>query len=444
MRRQTLLPILSLLLCRAAFAAPEPARQPASESTLMTLEHAYDIAAASDQALKIAFLQVRQAELLPLSALTKITPRLNGSVGYERTSTTLKNPSRQGQHSGVASSDLGLQLPLLDLTVFPARRRGRLAVEASRLGRQFTIRETLFGVANAYFEALKGERVVAVNVQSLDLAKEQETLAQKRADVGEVTRSDVLRAQVSVEIARRALITSENDLEFQRNTLRNILNLAPDTKIRLSEPLPYRREVPEFGSLLAKAYEHREDLHERGLVVQEAEARRQEIRAQMAPRIVAQGGPSITNSSGNTQGGRYEWQAGIAVQFPLFAGGQRELDIVGAGYDIEQAGLEKERLTKRIESEVKLAWLKVQTLEGSLRAVRTQVQAAEQGYKDLQNQYSAGTAKSVDVLSALKDLSTARSDLATLSLDYQVALRALEQVSGTFQDLRVRQITGQK
>jgi len=93
---------------------------------------------------------------------------------------------------------------------------------------------------------------------------------------------------------------------------------------------------------------------------------------------------------------------------------------------------------------VKLAWLKVQTLEGSLRAVRTQVQAAEQGYKDLQNQYSAGTAKSVDVLSALKDLSTARSDLATLSLDYQVALRALEQVSGTFQDLRVRQITGQK
>jgi hypothetical protein len=31
--------------------------------------------------------------------------------------------------------------------------------------------------------------------------------------------------------------------------------------------------------------------------------------------------------------------------------------------------------------------------------------------------------------------------LATLTLDYQVALRALEQVSGTFQEQRVRQIT---
>ena len=408
----------------------------------MTLEHAYDIAAASDQTLRIAYLAVRQAELLPLSALTKITPRLNGSLGYDRSSSSFTSPDSQGRHRGIASSDLTLQLPLLDLTVFPAHRKGKLAVESSRLGRKFTIRETLFGVAKAYFEVLKGERVVAVNQQSLDLAQEQENLAQKRADVGEVTRSDVLRAKVSVETARRALITSQNDLEFQRNTLLNILNLSPTVTLRLAEPLPYKRDVPEFGPLLAKAYDRREDLRERALAVQQAEMHREEVRAKMAPTIVAQGGPSIDRSSGEGTGGRQStWEGRVAVQFPLFTGGQRELDIVGAGYEIQQATLEKERLTKTIESDVKLAWLNVQTLEGSLSAVRAQVQAAEQGYKDLQNQYSAGTAKSVDVLSALKDLSSARADLATLSLDYQVALRALEQVSGTFQDLRVRQLT---
>jgi len=407
----------------------------------MTLEHAYDLAAGSDQTLRIAYLRVRQAELLPWSALTKVTPRLNGSVGYDRSSTGYRNSDHASQHRGTAASDLTIQMPLLDLSVFPARRRGKFAVEASRLGRQFTIRETLFGVAGAYFEVLKGERVVAVNQQSLDLAKEQETLAQKRADVGEVTRSDVLRAQVSVETARRALLTAKNDLEFRRNTLLNILNLPFDTNIRLAEPLPYKREVPEFGPLLAKAYEHREDLRERDLVVKQSEARRQEIRAQAAPRIVAQGGPSLDRSSGSATGSQHSWEAGVSVQFPIFTGGQRELDVVGAGYDIQQAALEKENLSKSIESEVKRAWLNVQTLEGSLRAVNTQVQAAEQGYKDLQNQYSAGTAKSVDVLSALKDLSSARADLATLTLDYQVALRALEQVSGTFQDQRVRQLT---
>ena len=462
----------SLLLpfwCASAFAAPLPPaptdllkpgalpvvafasewseqKQPPAtpqKAALMTLEHAYDRAAASDQTLRIAFLNVRRAELLPWKALTKVTPRLSGDVGYSRSSTSFSNADRAGQHQGVTTADLSLQQPLLDMSVFPARRRGRMAVESSRLGRQFTIRETLFGVAAAYFEVLKGERVVEVNRQSLALAQEQESLAQKRADVGEVTRSDVLRAQVSVETARRALITSENDLEFQRNTLRNILNLSPDVQLRLAEPLPYRRDVPEFGALLAKAYEHREDLREQTLAVQQAEQSRQEVRAQYAPKIVAEGGPSYSDKSPASAGGaQRNWQAGVSVQIPFFTGGQREIDIVSAGYDIEQASVQKELLLKSIESEVKKAWLNVQTLEGSLRAVRAQVQAAEQGYKDLQNQYSAGTAKSVDVLSALKDLSAARSDLATLALDYQVALRALEQVTGTFQDPRVLQLTG--
>jgi outer membrane protein len=423
----------------APHATPE--RDPIG--TLMTLEHAYDIAAASDQSLRIAFLEVSKAELLPKSALTKVMPRFSGGVGYEKSSTTYS--SSQARHSGTAQADLTLTQPLLDLSVFPARRKGLLAVEAKRLARQFTIRETLYGVASAYFGVLKDERIVAVNKQSLALAQEQQNLAQKRADVGEVTRSDVLRAQVSVETARRVLITAENALELQRNTLRNILNLPHDAPLRLAEPLPYKQDVPPFGPLLASAYEHREDLRERELAVQQAEQAKLEVRAQYAPTIVANGGPTVTDSPHAIPGSRATtWSADIAVKFPFFTGGQRELDLVNARLLIDQAVLEKEVLSKTIEGQVKQAWLNVQTLEGSLTAVKAQVKAAEQGYADLQNQYSAGTAKSVDVLSALQDLSSARLDLTSLTLDYEVALRGLEQFSGTFQDLRVRQLMERK
>jgi outer membrane protein TolC len=65
------------------------------------------------------------------------------------------------------------------------------------------------------------------------------------------------------------------------------------------------------------------------------------------------------------------------------------------------------------------------------------VEAAEQGYLDLQNQYSAGTATSVDVLSALNDLNSARRDFAVQTYAYQVALRNLEQTAGIFQEARV-------
>ena len=442
-----------LLICSNAVAqtlevtAPVMTPRATSErepiGKLMTLEHAYDIAAASDQSLRIAFIEVSKAELLPKSALTKVMPRVSGGIGYEKSSTTYS--SSQGRHSGTAQADLTLTQPLLDMSVFPARRKGVLAVEAKRLARQFTIRETLYGVASAYFGVLKDERIVAVNKQSLALAQEQQNLAQKRADVGEVTRSDVLRAQVSVETARRVLITAENTLELQRNTLRNILNLPPDAPLRLAEPLPYKQNVPTFGTLLASAYEHREDLRERELVVQQAEQAKLEVRAQYAPTIVANGGPTVTDSPHANPGSRAtNWSADIAVKFPFFTGGQRELDLVNARLLIDQAVLEKEILGKTIEGQVKQAWLNVQTLEGSLTAVKAQVKAAEQGYADLQNQYSAGTAKSVDVLSALQDLSSARLDLTSLTLDYEVALRGLEQFSGTFQDLRVRQLMERK
>ncbi len=443
--------LLFCLLCSGAIAASPSSEVPPqvvpvasvadTRPSMMTLEHAYDIAASSDQALRKAFVEVKKAELLPMFALTGLTPRLTGTTKYARNYTSYSSPDGPSQHSGVGVAGLSLTQPLLDLTVFPARRKGKLAVESARLGRQFTIRETLFGVAQAYFDVLKGERIVAVDRQSLLLAQEQQSLAQKRADVGEVTRSDVLRAQVSVETARRVLITAENTLEYQRNTLRNILNLPYDAPLRLAEPLPYRQDLPAFGPLLASAYERREDLRESELAVQQAEQARAQIRAQYAPSIVAEGGPQVTHSSGFDGSHSTTWAGDIRVQIPIFSdGGQRELNLVNARLLIEQAVLDKQILIKSIEAQVKQAWLDVQTWEESLRAVKTQVKAAEQSYADLQNQYKAGTATSVDVLSALQDLNKARLDFASLSLEYEVKLRALEQANGTFQDQRVRQI----
>ncbi len=458
MRSPRFLPLLSLLFLPATAQARTPSKPSNSSSSLktparttpkpsvqkadapsaskaatslLTLEHAYDRAAASDQALRIAFLEVQKADLLPLSALTRMAPALRGTITHDRKSSL--------RTEGTSSGSIVLEQPLLDLSVFPARRRGKLAAESARLARQFTIRETLFGVATAYFEVLKAERQVVVNQQSLQLAEEQESLAQKRADVGEVTRSDVLRARVSVETARRTLITGENALELRRNTLRNVLNLPYDAPLRLAEPLPYKSLVPDFGTLLARAYDQREDLREYTLAVRQAELHRDEVRSQYGPSIVAQGSPTFTHSPSATVPSQ-RWDAGVSVHIPFFTGGQREIDLANAKTDIQKAALQREQLLKKIEAEVKQAWLEVQTIEGSLAAVRAQVDAAEQGYKDLQTQYSAGTAKSVDVLSALQDLSTARLDLTALTLDYQVALRSLEQVSGSFQESRVRQL----
>ena len=437
MRNAVFSVFLSLICLSAHGASPTPGRL----SLPLTLEQAYDLTLASDQNIRTAFLEVKKADLLPLSALTRIAPRLNGSYSYARSGANVEPAGLSSitrSHRGVGVASLTLDQTLIDFSAFPARRRGKLQASAARLLRRFTIRETLFGVAASYYEVLKQERLLEVNRQSLELTSQQEDLAQKRADVGEVTRSDVLRAQVSVETARRALIASENSLELQRNTLRNILNFAPDAPLCLVEPTAYRANKQAFEDLLQKAWQQREDLQERTLFIQQSEERRKEILAQYGPRVVASADQSSSLASGSSAGGTEAWSAGVSVQIPFFSGGQREIDLATARYTLDQSILDKQRLGKSIEAEVKQAWLAVRALDSSLRAVQVQIQAAEQGYADLQNQYSAGTAKSVDVLSALQDLNTVRSDLATLTFDYQVALRSLEQVTGSFQESRVQ------
>jgi outer membrane protein len=216
------------------------------------------------------------------------------------------------------------------------------------------------------------------------------------------------------------------------------LNLAPDAPIDLVEPPDYPGMLPAFDPLLQRAYAQREDLRVRVLTIDQDLARRDEIIADYGPRVVAQFDTSRNNITGSSASRNYDWQAAVSVQVPILTGGQREIDLLTANRQIEQTRLDRERAAKTVESEVKQAWLTVRTLQQTIKALHAQVVAAEQGYHDLEIQYRAGTALSVDVLTALNDLNIARKDLAVQTYDFQVALRNLEQTSGVFQEARVR------
>lgn len=449
----------ALALAGAALVSGHGAEPPLAGP--ISLERAYDRALATDQSIRIAYWEVRKANLLPWSALTRLGPQVIASGGYSRgeqfqnatvietqaipsvlpglpvavRSNRLERTTRSA--SGVGDVALSLQQPLVDLTVFPAYRAGKISTVIARLQHQETVRNTLFGVADAYYEVLKQQRLVDVNREALRLAGEQFDFAKARADVGEVTRADVLRATVVIEEARRTLVESENVLEFAKNTVRNILNLTPEAPLALIEPPDYPGTLPNFEKLLALAYAERETLRVADQVIDRDIARRNEIIGEYGPRVVAQFDTGRANISGTSTSSNYDWQAAVSVQVPIFTGGQREIDLMIANRQIEQTRLERQRVAKEVESEVKLAWLTVRTFQQTIKALHAQVVAAEQSYHDLEIQYRSGTATSVDVLSALNQLNTSRKDLAVQTYDYQVELRNLERTSGVFQQARV-------
>lgn len=413
----------------------------AGEGKLITLEKAYDMALSSDQAIGIAYVTLQRAKLEPLAAYTKLAPQvsattsINGQSTRGRTGSTSAGGGGGGNAGRYNDAGVSLQQPLFDLSFFPARRRGQASYEGARLDYRAKIREILFGVAQAYYDVLSQQRLVEVDKETFRLASEQYDLAQKQAGVGIVTRSDVLRAQVAVESARRAMVQDGNTLESKQNILGNILNLPPDQPFRLSPPPDYPTELPRFAAILGKALANREDLRSKDMaIVRDIEAHKQ-AKAEYAPKIIA----SVDAGRNDQSSNRYQnnWQANIAVNIPIFNAGQRELDVKNAAFQVEQTKLERAQLEKTVEQDVKDAWLNVKSLTETLTALRTQVAAAEQSYTDIKNQYEAGTSTSVDVLSALNDLNSARKDLAQQTYSLQLALRKLEQAGGTFQQQRV-------
>ena len=401
----------------------------------LALEQAYDRALATDQTIRSAAVEIQKANLLPWSALTRQGPRVLGNASYAK-------PEHELASAPLVTTkraDLAVELPLLDLTVFPAFRAGKLSAQAARLARQFTVRHVLFGVTTAYYDVLKQQRVVEVNRQTLELARGQLDLAQKRFNVGDVTKTDVLRARVTVERGQRTLTESENALRLARSVLASILNLGTESTWVLTDPPAYPVSVESLEALQERAAAGREDLRVATLAIETAQARRSEVIARYGPRLVAQWDNVWIDPATASQPNNF-WQATVAVQIPFFEGGQRELDLRRAGLERTQAELSYESLTKSIAVDVKEAWLRVHSLEQTLQALHVEVEAADENYRSLEHQYRAGTATSLDVLDALRDLNTARTDLAVETYGYQLALRDLERVTGVFQQARVAKV----
>jgi outer membrane protein TolC len=133
------------------------------------------------------------------------------------------------------------------------------------------------------------------------------------------------------------------------------------------------------------------------------------------------------------------WDTNVTVSLPILTGGQREIDLRTAGEQVDEDQLNRDKIAKTVEAAVRQAWLNAHSLRESLDALRIQVDAARESYRDEEHEYEAGTAASVDVLVALVNLNTSENSLAEQVYLYQVALRNLEQAAGVFQQQRVLQ-----
>lgn len=414
------------------------------EGSLITLEEAFRLAFSSEEQIKIAERELSKARLLPWRAVALMTPRagITGTYTRNKGEIAFVRPGEEGEGTfGGTTSTIRPQQaweglfsvtqPLLQPSFLPSWRLGKDSVEQSENQYTFTIREVLFGVSQAYYNVLRGQKLVEVSLDTLRLTQEELKTAQARFRVGEVTKTDVLRAEVEVERARRTLVENENALELNIKTLARAIGMPEP--LQVTEPPSFPPAKGTYEDFLNQAYKLREDLRAQEFAIQVAQQRKNLVRARYSPSVQTQWRYPRLEKPTFAQPDEF-WTLFLNFEMPLFDGGNRELDLLEAEENILQAKLQYNQLKKDISVEVKQALLNVQTLETTLETLRKEVALAQENYDITSKQYRVGLATSLDVNTALNNLNQVRTQLTNQSYGYQVALLNLRRVSGTFGD----------
>ena len=411
------------------------------QGPVIPLPEAYHLAIQNEERIKIASHELGKAQLLPWRAIAELTPRSDIRGIYTRNKDEITFSGAGGGTSnpfGGASTIrpltrwtgiFSITQPILEATFFASRQLGKASVQERQERYDFTIREILFGVARAYYSVLRSQAQVTVARDTLALSQDELRQAQVRFRVGEVTKTDVLRAEVTVERGERTVVTDHNRLRLAYTTLARTIGVPEPLGVMEPQPAVYS-PIP-YDQLLEQAYAQRQDFRAQEIGVNIVEQQKNLVLARYFPRVNARWEFPRIDEETFAERDKF-WTLFLNFEIPLFDGGTRELDLLEQNENLAQSKLRVDQMRKDIQVEVKDALVTVETLGSTLNTLEKEVDLAQENYDITSKQYRVGLATSLDLNTSLNALNQVRTQLIDQTYAYQVALLRLQQTTGVF------------
>ncbi|MFN8546091.1 MAG: TolC family protein [Candidatus Binatia bacterium] len=405
---------------------------------VLTLEEASARALATHEQIRAADAERDRAAVAPWRALSALGPTIREVGSYTRETESLAFPTGGQSLAGfnpvvlaqdVLRSTLEVGQPVYTHQFWGLRDIGRAEVRRSADGYRAARQDVLLAVAAAYYEALRAATLSTVAHETQQLADTQIAHAEARVRAGQAVRSDVLRAQSERARADQRVAETTGQVETSLDVLRRLTGRTG--AITVTDPPPRRVALAAVEPLIGTALGHSPDLQEREAALAAA---RGEVRRRVGalyPTLGVQFDYQNLNHEAFADRDDF-WTLTLRAQVPLLeAGGTRWLDVaeqraVVARLEAQVAGFRRD-----LEVSVRRAWITARTLEAQRTATEQEVTLATESHQMLSDQYAAGVATNLDVLSALTALDGARANLAAVRYAHATALVQLDRLVGT-------------
>jgi outer membrane protein TolC len=320
---------------------------------------------------------------------------------------------------------------LFDGRIFAQTRAARAGRRSAEIGLTSAEAQLTLDVTQAYYDAVLTDRLLAIAQATLDQA--DTTLAQTRVarQVGTQPEFELLRAQVTRDNLRPAVIQRRTDRELAYLRLKQLLNLPLERGITLSTELTDTTlaEIPTLAQTLASptdtATDARAPVRQASEAVRAQEGLYSAAKAERLPALAlsSQYAKIAYPTSGLPSSSDYltDWSVTLGLQIPIFTGGR-----IAGGRKVARANLEESRLRLRQTQELaqldtRNALERLQAAESQWAASEGTAEQAERAYHIAEIRFREGISTQTELNDSRIQLQQAQANLAVAARDLQVA-----------------------
>jgi outer membrane protein len=403
-----------------------------SEAQEYSLDDLYRIALDRSEKIKISEEDLYIAERGKDKAVSVLLPKLSAFGSYTKYSEDKRSSTGSVIQPDDSTSwglrlDQSLSVSLREITAFNISKEG---IEKSRYDLHAVREAYLFNVASAYYDVLRAKKAVEIAKSNFDRLTKHRDAAAIRLKVGEVTKTDLLRAEAELSGARAELVKSENNLKLTKAILARVAGLIGDYDVK--EAAGSKQDIAyNLDSLKQTAFAERAEMKSSGLQRKIAQDQVKYTKGAYWPTLSIEGVYTKKDENpASTFLNKESIYGGVKLNFPFFEGGLRKAEVAEAEAKKRQSELIYDDLKKTIGIEVENAYLDFQTQKGVLKSLEDQMTFARDNYNSVSRQYQFGLANSIDVIDANTLLITSERQLADAAYNYQLALIRLQRVTG--------------
>ncbi len=293
--------------------------------------------------------------------------------------------------------------------------------------------ETRADIKQQYLGTRRQQALVTQAAREIERLEKHLVLAESRYAVGEVTKSDVLQAQLSLNQGQVAALEAQQAAEEAQLSLRSLVGGLPAGPIELTTDFVVFSPPFEVETLVDRALDLHPSVRETAAQERADRANLWIARSAYFPGLQFQ--YSLSSSAADTSDFQFSdldsrnfWA--FSLNWRLFDGFSRRNETSRANAALQSTRAERRRRELSIEETVRTAFSRLMTSHAAHQANLRSVELATEDLRLGEARYETGAGSFVDLLDSQVRAAEAETDLIASTYDFYVALVELERGTG--------------